>query len=679
MHCLPNRSIAGNILYMLIRKLLLCVVFVVCFVGACDDGRVNSVVLVTIDGLSPDQAAVFDTVAGRLAIFQNALTPSPATLPSITSIMTGLHPIGHDVEATANWTLDNTAVTMAEVFKTNNRRTAAFIGASDLGRDTGLNQGFDIYRYNFKDVPVGPFAYTLHDPAPSLTEKAVKWLKLFGDKPYFIWVHYGDLADDWVMPPEETEKKKRLGKVAASVKNLLASLPDEGAGVMVIITAPAANATTHGERGHGTLLYNSTVKVPLYIAGPGVVARKLNDPVSLEDILPTIVGTLNFPPVPGAQGYDFGPLLKGGIGPGAHRERIIVTVEPFHRWGLNPLKAIVKNKHKLIQGPENHLELYDVVIDPNEEHNIAAKKTEIAKNLKQRLAAKETQMARDKPIGNPSLPGIEQEGPLPSPIEKIKALQLLGTAAQLYGDGDMAGASKALEKARAIDPNNKQVAIAIAMVAEKLSPKNNLPALWEQAALLNPGDPMVVTNLALAYYDAGDADKALVALALAFEADPGNPAARMLASDILVEKARALPPEERKDMHKAALTHLVSVIRLDSSNAQAYYKFGMLILEMVEATESIPPPASSDEKEERASDLELLNGSAIRAFESAIEIDKKFAKVHLELGRLFAKQGDAKKARSHLNSYLKLEPKGPGAQEARKILKSLPPKKTKPE
>src|SRR5204863_4772583 len=45
----------------------------------------------------------------------------------------------------------------------------------------------------------------------------------------------------------------------------------------------------HGERTHGMLLYDSTLRVPLVIAAPGQPARTIDDPVSLSEIAPTIL------------------------------------------------------------------------------------------------------------------------------------------------------------------------------------------------------------------------------------------------------------------------------------------------------------------------------------------------------------------------------------------------------
>ena len=45
----------------------------------------------------------------------------------------------------------------------------------------------------------------------------------------------------------------------------------------------------HGERTHGMLLYDSTLRVPLIVSMPGVAAAKRDDAVSLADIAPTML------------------------------------------------------------------------------------------------------------------------------------------------------------------------------------------------------------------------------------------------------------------------------------------------------------------------------------------------------------------------------------------------------
>jgi len=657
---------------MIMKKLFLCVVITVCLIAACESRRVESVVLITVDGMSVGDAAAIDFIQNRGVVFENALTPSPATLPAITSVMTGMHPVGHGVEADGYWSLEGTAVTMAEVFQFNDHRTAAFVGAGDLGPETGLEQGFDIYRYDFDGVPAGPFGYPLYEPAPSLTKKTVKWLGFFGDKPFFLWVHYGDLADGWVKPLSDEQKKKRLDEIASSIEKLSSALSAKGKKTIIVLTAPAANAVSRGERGHGTLLYNSTIRTPLYVIGPGIPRSKSAAPVSLEDILPTVAEFLDFSIPQGMQGRNLAPVLRGGKGPGADRGRLIVTKEPFYKWGLSPLKSLVKGKYKLIQGPGEHAELYDIQNDSGEEKNIAADKTKLTEDLKRELAALESALSRGKKHALELLPIPRAEGALSSPVEKIKAIELLGKAARLFREKDYAGALKVLQEAQTVDPKNKSVAFAMAIVAQPTLPKEEVVQMWLNAAKLNPNDSMVLASLAQLHYEAGDIKAALIALKKALEVDSNNPIARMLSGDILFVQAKALKGEKRVEMLNKALKNIIAVLHVDDSNVLAYYKFGLAAMALAGATDALPMPEKKEDQSKHLARIKSLKTAARNAFEGAIEIDSAFPAAYFALGRWYLSEGNRKQAQKNLETYLKLDPEGPGAKEARKRLKSLP-------
>ena len=45
----------------------------------------------------------------------------------------------------------------------------------------------------------------------------------------------------------------------------------------------------HGEVGHSLFVYDTTLRVPLIIAGPGIRPSVVADPVSLIDVVPTLL------------------------------------------------------------------------------------------------------------------------------------------------------------------------------------------------------------------------------------------------------------------------------------------------------------------------------------------------------------------------------------------------------
>ncbi|MBI4703807.1 MAG: sulfatase-like hydrolase/transferase [Deltaproteobacteria bacterium] len=68
----------------------------------------------------------------------------------------------------------------------------------------------------------------------------------------------------------------------------------------------------HGGHYHGTTLYDEQVRVPLvFYAPPDLPARRVAEPVSLVDVVPTLLAALGVPASPRLHGRDLGALLAG--------------------------------------------------------------------------------------------------------------------------------------------------------------------------------------------------------------------------------------------------------------------------------------------------------------------------------------------------------------------------------
>src|SRR6202521_3270442 len=115
------------------------------------------VFLVTIDtlradhvhcyGYGPIQTPALDSLAKDGVRFAQAFTPSPITISSHTSILTGLLPSSHGV-SDFGVALAATHPTLAELLMKRGYRTAAFIGAVILDSKRlapGLDRGFEFY------------------------------------------------------------------------------------------------------------------------------------------------------------------------------------------------------------------------------------------------------------------------------------------------------------------------------------------------------------------------------------------------------------------------------------------------------------------------------------------------------------------------------------------------------
>ncbi len=113
-------------------------------------GRPN-VLLVTIDTLRPDRLGAYgydrirtpniDRLAAEGALFETALTDTPWTTPSMSSVMTGTYATHHGFKSTNANRLAQENVTLAEVLADAGYTTAAIIGSFPLDSVFQLGQG----------------------------------------------------------------------------------------------------------------------------------------------------------------------------------------------------------------------------------------------------------------------------------------------------------------------------------------------------------------------------------------------------------------------------------------------------------------------------------------------------------------------------------------------------------
>jgi arylsulfatase len=177
------------------------------------------VILIVIDTLRADYLGSYgypressphlDRLAARGVRFDDVTSTAPVTLPSVASILTGLIPPTHGVRDNAGFTLAPAHETLTERFAAAGWRTGAVVSSAVLSADRGLDQGFEIYRDQFGgDYPVfDPSLEPLADQlaadrrrADRTTDLALELIEDFGDRPYFLLVHYFDVHEYYDPP-----------------------------------------------------------------------------------------------------------------------------------------------------------------------------------------------------------------------------------------------------------------------------------------------------------------------------------------------------------------------------------------------------------------------------------------------------------------------------------------------
>ena len=150
--------------------------------------------------------------------------------------------------------------------------------------------------------------------------------------------------------------------------------------------------------GKSTVLFESLLRVPLMLHGPGVPTGRCDAPFDLCDLAPTLLELAGLPPLKMAQGRSLAPLLRGEQ---AQRRRYLVAEHAFGRtegfsetevdaliarrelfrragdpfWFLDALRGSTRSVHdtetgwKLITHDQDEPELYHLGRDPLELHN----------------------------------------------------------------------------------------------------------------------------------------------------------------------------------------------------------------------------------------------------------------------------------------------------------------------
>jgi arylsulfatase A-like enzyme len=121
---------------------------------------------------------------------------------------------------------------------------------------------------------------------------------------------------------------------------------------------------------HGQTLYDELLRVPLIVKVPGIAAHTVDQPVMLVDLAPTLLDLLAKGPPESFEGTSLAPALAGKAQP-AHAAYGELLAAPS--WDHEAkMRVDPSGKTKLVYRiSDNLFELYDLAVDPNEQHDLA--------------------------------------------------------------------------------------------------------------------------------------------------------------------------------------------------------------------------------------------------------------------------------------------------------------------
>lgn len=629
--------------------------------------RPLDLLLITLDTARADRLGCYgsktvatpnlDALAARGVVFDNAITPTPLTLPAHCSIFTSLLPAEHGVRDNGGFPLAPERVTLAEVLAARGWATGGFVSAYVLDRRWGIAQGFDHYRDGFA-VP-RDHAITMGDlqrRGDDTVAKALAWIRQKASGRFFAWVHLYDPHAPYDPPAPFAARyagRPYDGEIAwtdALVGRLLdgiASLGVSDRTLVAVIADHGESLGEHGENGHGLFLYEPTTHVPLIVAGPRpeLAPRRVRDVVRSTDLAPTLLELLGIDPAApkGLEKGDGRSLVPRIVGRGAlaAQNGYSETLFPRLHFGWSELRAVRSDRYHFIEAPKP--ELYDLSSDPQESVNRAASETAVLANLRTSLGriggglpdpapattaqsaeALEKLAALGYASGAAAPRGVSFKD-LPDPKDRVRVFALLSRATEEMGAGKTDAAIATLRETLALDPGVIEAWMQLGRALAAKRDSTGAAVAYRKALDRSPDHELAAIGLAEALTADGRATEAISACRTFLAGNPRAALAHHEMGRLLFNAGRF---EEAAPEFREAL-------RLAPDLAESAYDLGAIA--------------------ERKPDMP----SAETWFKKAVAIDPAYHEAHAALARRRYAVGDKAGAAAELRAALASSPGNP--------------------
>lgn len=228
-------------------------------------------------------------------------------------------------------------------------------------------------------------------------EQGMEWIKKQAGKPFFLYLPLNAAHAPWYVPDKYRDPFRKLPHNLASFYGMIANidenvgkldrfLADNGLAGNTLLVYMTDNGGTlgvpvfnGGMKGAKISLYDGGHRVPCFLRLPNGKLGRTRDVGALtevQDMLPTLADLCGLKKPEHLSGVSLMPLL--------HDEQPLadrMLVVQFSRMNKSvPSKndaTVLWNKWRLVNGSE----LYDIIKDPHEDHNVAATNTEVGKKM----------------------------------------------------------------------------------------------------------------------------------------------------------------------------------------------------------------------------------------------------------------------------------------------------------
>lgn len=615
-----------------------------------------NVLLITLDTTRADHLGCYgdadartpalDSLAKRGVLFEQARTPAPLTLPSHSSLFTGLYPVEHGLRANGMGRLPKSIPTLAERLAAAGYDTGAVVASFVLDGKFGLRRGFSYYDDDQPSPSPIANAHERQRDGRLVVESALDWLRRPRRRPFFCWIHFYDAHHPYNPRTDEFgdqfEKQPYDGEIAhvdKQVQRLLDYLKEQKLDerTLVIVAGDHGEGLgEHNEREHCLTLYDQSLLVPWIWAGPGVTpGKRINQPVCLIDFTPTVLDHLGLRLIPGVTGRSLRSGLMGQVvEPGVCYS---ATDDTLTEHGCSPLRSLTTERWKYIRTTEP--ELYDLSKDPRELHNLArelpdqladsdSQMLEVERRLKPREADSVTLSARDRQVlsslgylgGMSSVPA-DRQLQLPDIKQRLPVFNAMEDAQELDDGGQSDLAVARFRELLKTSPDYSLIRLKLADALSRLGKLDEARTELQTILKTEPENFEAYYRLGGIELAGNDVDAAIAHFEHTLH-DPPRADELLYVGQLLVQLGQ--PAKGR--------TYVERAVTIDPQLADAYLSLG-----------------AADLHERRPRDAE-------QQYRRALQVNPNSIDAHLNLIKLLGQEGKFAEALPYAAAAVKLSP-----------------------
>jgi arylsulfatase A-like enzyme len=285
--------------------------------------RKFNIVWFLIDALRADHTSVLgydkpttpylEALSADALVFERAYSQGTATMLSVQSMLAGMDPGSMHFEKGESWLQSTTSQTLiAERLSAFGYDTLFVSGGALSTRLPSVHRGFQrvseprIRRHDHPDFRIGTLKTAWNDrataPAAVYAKELVERNLARANKPFFLLVYSNDPHEPYArhgegFPNFGSGEVARYDGEIAFVDRYVGMFTDylryrEGLWentIIVITSDHGEEFGEHGKRFHGATCNRQGVHVPLIVRIPGLPAKRVETPVALIDIVPTLL------------------------------------------------------------------------------------------------------------------------------------------------------------------------------------------------------------------------------------------------------------------------------------------------------------------------------------------------------------------------------------------------------